>query len=530
MTVRTRFAPSPTGYMHIGGMRTALFCWLWARHNQGTFILRIDDTDAQRNLDAALDPIFRAFRWLGLQWDEGPEVGGPCGPYFQSQRQHLYRAALDTLLAAGHAYRDFDTAEQIAEDRQQAEAQKRPYLSSRRSLELAPAVRERWVAEGRPHVVRLLVPRDRKVAVDDAVRGHVEWDCGLMPDPVLMRSDGSFLYNFATVVDDAHMQITHVIRAEEHLTNTAVQVLLHEALQHPPPVFAHIPFITAPGSTKKLSKRDLDKLRQSPQLKKLFERADAVFPRLGLGNSTTLSPLMVEYYERLGYLPEAVLNTLARLGWSLDDKTEIMSLPTIIEHFTLERIVKAPAGFDPEKLQSFQAHWMGQRSLDEKVDGVLPFLKALPAFAGAADGPPAVDREYLRRVLLAIGDRLKVFSDILEFDEFFQAGDEPAYDEKAFRARFLDAPEADGLLAVLRDELAAAEPFEASHLESLVHDFAARQGLKMGQIVHPLRLAVTGKSTGVGLFEALALFGRERCLRRIDHARQQIARARTGAS
>lgn len=529
MTVRTRFAPSPTGYMHIGGMRTALFCWLWARHNQGTFILRIDDTDAQRNVEAALAPIFRAFRWLGLDWDEGPEVGGPCAPYYQSQRQSLYQAALETLLAAGQAYRDFETPEQIAEDRKRAEEQKRPYVSSRRSLELSPAEQERLIAEGRNYVVRLLVPRERKVAVDDAVRGHVEWDCGLMPDPVLMRSDGSFLYNFATVVDDAHMQITHVIRAEEHLTNTAVQVLLHEALGHPPPLFAHIPFITAPGSTKKLSKRDLDKLRQSPQLKKLFERADAVFPRLGLGDSTTLSPLMVEYYERLGYLPEAVLNALVRLGWSLDDKTEVMSRQTMIEHFTLERIVKSPAAFDPDKLQSFQVHWMGQRSLEEKIAGVLPYLKTLPAWAtaqAAGDELP-IDRDYLRQVLLAVGDRLKVFSDILEFDEFFQVGDEPVYEEKAFRTRLLNVPEAEGLLAELREVLAAAEPFEAAHLDAVIHQFAHQRGLSMGQIVHPLRLAVTGKSTGVGLFEALALFGRERCLRRIDHARRQIALART---
>jgi glutamyl-tRNA synthetase len=540
--VRTRFAPSPTGYMHIGGMRTALFCWLWARHTGGTFILRIDDTDQQRNVEAALAPIFRAFRWLGLNWDEGPDVGGPHAPYFQSQRSHLYRAAVERLLTDGKAYYDFETPEQIAADRQAAEAAKRPYLSARRSWELTDAERQQRRADGQPCVVRLLIPRERKIAVDDAVRGHVEWDCGLMPDPVLMRTDGSFLYNFATVVDDAEMRITHIIRAEEHLTNTAVQALLHEALGNPPPVFAHIPFITAPGSSKKLSKRDLDKLRSSPQLKKLFDRADQVFPRLGLGDSTTLNPVMVEYYERLGYLPAGILNGLARLGWSLDDKTELMSLDTIIEHFTLDRIVKAPAAFDPEKLQSYQAHWMSRLSIEEKIEGCWPFLQASlsggrqpPEWASeakpsdteresnqGADAPRSERRAHLAAVLTAVGDRLKVFSDILDFDEFFQPGDEPVLDEKGFQQRFVNAPEAAGLLAAIREQLATVEPFDAPTLDKLVHDFVAAQGIKIGQIIHPLRLAVTGKSVGVGLFEALAIFGRERCLRRIDHVLQRI--------
>jgi glutamyl-tRNA synthetase len=508
MTVRTRFAPSPTGYMHIGGMRTAFFVWLWARHTGGQFILRIDDTDQQRNVEAALEPIFRAFRWLGLDWDEGPDVGGPFGPYHQSQRTHLYREAVNRLLADGQAYRDFETPEQVAADRKEAEAAKRNYVSGRRSLQVDAATREQWHAEGKPSVVRLLVPRERKVAVDDHVRGHVEWDCGLMPDPVLMRSDGSVLYNFATVVDDAHMQITHVIRAEEHLTNTAVQVLLHEALGHTPPEFAHIPFITAPGSTKKLSKRDLEKLRNSPQLKKLFDRADEVFPLIGLGNSTTLNPVMVEYYERLGYLPAGILNALARLGWSLDDKTEILSLDEIVQHFTLDRVIKSPAALDPEKLQSYQAHWMNQLSIEEKIDGCVPFLEQA--------GWPVPGGEFLGELLTAIGDRLKVFSDILDYREFFVADDELVYDDKAVQKRLSDAPEAPGLLRSLQAELATIEPFDTSTLEKLVHDFAEQQGVKIGQIIHPLRLGVTGKSVGIGLFETLALLGRERCLKRME--------------
>lgn len=513
LPVRTRFAPSPTGYMHIGGMRTALFCWLWARHNAGTFILRIDDTDQQRHVEEALEPIFRAFRWLGLNWDEGPDIGGPFGPYYQSQRSHLYKDAVETLLAAGHAYRDFDTPEQIAADRQAAEAAKQNYVTIRRSLELSPQQQADLSAQGKPSVVRLLVPRDKKVAVDDAVRGHVEWDCALMPDPVLMRSDSSFLYNFATVVDDAQMQITHIIRAEEHLTNTAVQALLHDALGNPRPVFAHIPFITAPGSTKKMSKRDLLKLKNNPALKKMFDRADDVLPQLGWGDSSTLHPVMVEYYERLGYLPAGILNALSRLGWSLDDKTEYMSLDTVIQNFTLDRIVKAPAGFDPEKLQSYQAYWMNQLPLDEKIAGCEKYLQRRQEVAGA---DTAIDREFLGRVISMLGERLRVFSDILDYPEFFlPAGAALTYDEKAFQQRLVTAIEAPGLLKKVAELIFAAESFDAATLDKAVHDFVTAEGIKIGQIVHALRIAVTGKAVGAGLFETLALLGRETCVERI---------------
>ena len=216
--------------MHIGGMRTALFCWLWARKNRGQFILRIDDTDQQRNIDAALGPILDAFRWLGLDWDEGPEVGGPYAPYFQSQRRASYDAALKKLLDAGRAYRDFETPEETQAQRESAEKEKRVYISSRASLSLSNDEVLQRIAEGKAFVVRLLVPRGDKVVIDDHVRGRVEWDCSLMPDPVVARSDGSPLYNFATVVDDAALEITHVIRAEEHLPNTPIQVLIHRAL------------------------------------------------------------------------------------------------------------------------------------------------------------------------------------------------------------------------------------------------------------------------------------------------------------
>jgi glutamyl-tRNA synthetase len=505
--------------MHIGGMRTALFAWLWARHNNGTFILRIDDTDQERNVESALGPIFRAFEWLGLNWDEGPKVGGPFEPYYQSKRSSLYREAVDRLLAEGKAFKDFDPPDVIAEDRKHADANKQTYINVRRSLELSADEQQRLEAAGTPYVVRFLVPRDQKIAIDDAVRGHVEWDCALMPDPVIMRSNGTFLYNFATVVDDAQMEITHVIRAEEHLTNTPVQALIHNALGNPLPVFAHIPFITAPGSTKKMSKRDLEKMRNNQHLKKMFDRADVVFPQLGLGDSTTLNPVMVEYYERMGYLPAGILNALSRLGWSLDGSTEIMSLGEVIRNFTLERIVKAPAGFDPEKLQSFQQHWMNALPLEEKINGCLPLLVQAKVITEPIDSET---RTLVGQVIVAMADRLRVFSDVLDYGEFFVADEAMSFDEKAFQQRLRDAVEAKELLTELRSELEAAPTFDAPTLDKLVHDFVEQKQIKIGQVVHALRVATTGKSVGVGLFDALESLGKDRALRRIDRAIARI--------
>ncbi len=521
MTVRTRFAPSPTGYMHIGGMRTALFNWLWARHNGGQFILRIDDTDQERNVESALTPILHAFRWLGLDWDEGPEVGGPHAPYFQSKRGHLYRQALETLLQTGKAYRDFDPPEVTQADREAAEKEKRPFLNIRRSLDLSEFEREESLAEGRPHVVRFLVDRAAKVSINDHIRGHVEWDCGLIADPVICRGDGSPLYNFATVVDDAQLEISHVIRAEEHLTNTAVQAMLFDALGHARPEFAHIPFVAAPGSKEKLSKRTkkLEKYRTSPQFKKLFDIADEVLPKMGLQPGESLNPVMVSYYEAVGFLPAGILNGLSRLGWSYDDKTENMSLDFVTEHFTLDRVVKGPAGLDPDKLLAFQEHWMGRLSTQEKVDACLSFL-VKAKFIGAPI--EAADVRFVTHLVDALGDRLKLFSDVLSYDEYFVSDAELAFDEQAFEKRLRKPEEAAPLLREFREQLAGAKSFEAPALEALLQQWVAEQGIKIGQIIHALRVATTGKPVGPGMFDCLALLGKERCLARIDRALKLI--------
>ena len=515
--VRTRFAPSPTGYMHIGGMRTALFNWLFARHHGGQFILRIDDTDEARNQETALGPILRAFRWLGLNWDEGAEIGGPYGPYFQSQRGELYRAAAERLIAGGHAYRDYSTPEEIKVDRDAADREKRPYVNIRRSLELTDAQRAQYEAEGKPWVLRFLVPRGGKVQLTDLIRGEVEWDTSLMVDPVIMRANGSPLYNFATVIDDAQMQISHVIRAEEHLSNTPTQLLLHQALGNTLPQFAHVPYVAAPGSKEKLSKRKIDQYRKNPQFKKLFERADEVFPKIGLQGSAALDPVMVEYYERIGYLPAGVLNALGRLGWSLDDKTEIMSLPAMVENFTLERVVKAPAGLDPDKLFNYQSHWMKELPLDEKVAGCLPYLVDAGWITSPVD---EATRSRVAKIVHALGDRLKLFSDILDTEYFFR--DEYPIDAKMFQKRVQKAgvPE---LLREFRGRMATIEPFTVEALEAALNAFAAEKNVPAGDLIHALRLSTTGSAVGAGVYDCLVLLGREKSLERIDRSLEQAA-------
>lgn len=521
-SVRTRFAPSPTGYMHIGGMRTALFNWLWARHNGGQFVLRIDDTDQDRNIEAALQPILDAFRWLGIDWDEGPEVGGPYEPYFQSQRGDLYSAAAEQLLAAGKAFRDFDPPELEAADREAAQKEKRDFLNVRRSLELSASEIEDRVAQGQPHVIRLLVDRTATVALDDGVRGHVEWECARMADPKLVRSNGRPLYNFATVVDDRQLEISHVLRGEEHLTNTAVQLLIYQALEATAPQFFHIPFITAPGTSKKLSKRDLARYRNNPQFRKMFMRADELFPRLGYGDSERLNPVMVEYYERIGYLPEAIFNALSRLGWSYDDKTENMSRDFVVSNFDLGRIVKSPAGLDTDKLDSYQLHWMNQLTLEQKIEGALPYLQQVGLLP---EQLAPEQRDYLGQVITALGERLKVFSDILDVEYFFS--DSIDFDAKAFKKRIRKegVPQ---LLGEFRSELAACSPWTAEAIEQRLQAFVERHEISAGLMIHALRISTTGQPNGPGVYECVELVGQQRSLDRIDQALAQATTADEG--
>ena len=335
--VRTRFAPSPTGFLHIGGVRTALFNWLYSRRHGGQFILRIDDTDRQRNVEEALEPILNGFRWLGIDWDEGPEVGGDAGPYYQSQRNELYQEAVDRLLASGHAYRDYATAEELQEEREKAQAAKERFVYSRRFMAENDEDRQRYEAEGRAAVVRLKMPREGQCRFEDAVRGPMELDWAREQDQVIQRADGSFIYHLASVVDDETMGISHVIRAEEHLSNTARQIFIAEALGYTLPTYAHLPYVAEPGSKNKLSKRKLEKYLKNPDFAALTARGQAIAEAVGLSTSAeTFNPVIVDFYETVGYLPEALLNYLLLLGWSLDDKTEHFSRREMVEQFSLQ--------------------------------------------------------------------------------------------------------------------------------------------------------------------------------------------------
>ncbi len=484
MSVRTRFAPSPTGFLHIGGVRTALFNWLLARHLGGQFILRIDDTDQQRHVEGALSRILDGFRWMGMDWDEGPEVGGPHGPYFQSERSEGYTRAAAALVASGHVYRDYSTQAERDADR---EAQKSHKVAYRfREKPIIEADRARFDAEGRPFGLRFRVPADRTLVVHDLIKGDVEQKSGEIGDFVIVRPDGMPLYNFASAVDDVAMEITHVVRAEEHLSNTFSQLLIFEALGAPLPAFAHVPYVAEPGSKSKLSKRKTEEYA-------------------GRG----VLVLLNQYVEK-GYLPDAMMNYLARLGWSLDASQEIFTRAELVGKFTLDRVNSSPASHDPDKLFWIQGEWMKTLTLDRKVDGALPYLVR----EGLASEPiaPAL-RARISAVVEALGDRLKVFSDILTLGRYFFT-ETLTHDPDAVKKR-LRKDGVPQLLAELDEVLAATEPFDVPTLEKAVHDYAESHQHPMGQVVNPLRVATTGQGVGPGLYDCLAILGRDSCRARI---------------
>jgi len=514
--VRTRFAPSPTGYLHIGGVRTALFNWLFARKHGGQFILRIDDTDQERNVKEALRPILEGFRWLGLDWDEGAEVGGPHGPYYQSQKLEHYQSAAQILIDKGHAYWDFASEEEVKAERAAAEAEKRSFLYSRRWMAETVEQRARFEAEGRKGLVRLKMPREGACRLHDHVRGDVQVEWAREQDHVIQRADGTVLYNLANVVDDYDMRISHVIRAEEHLSNTPRQIFIAQGLGYSLPEYAHVPFVAEPGSKNKLSKRKIAQYLKNPDFKKVYEQGQAIAEAIGLQTSAdTFNPVIVDFYKQVGYLPGAILNYLVLLGWSLDDKTEFFTRQQMIELFSLERVNKSPASFDPKKLDAFQDRYMQALPMDDRTALVIPYLERVGLFPSV---PESKDLQSLQEILRAAGDRIKVAGDIVDYDFFFVTDERLQYDEAAFEKRIRKPPEAAGLMRKFRDQLATVEPFDAATLDQQMQEFVKTEGISVGQIIHALRVAVTGKAIGFGLFESLAILGRERCMARISQA------------
>ncbi|MFN5756308.1 MAG: glutamate--tRNA ligase, partial [Planctomycetia bacterium] len=500
--------------LHIGGVRTALFNWLFARKHGGAFILRIDDTDVARNLEEALEPILSGLKWLGIDWDEGPGVGGPHAPYFQSQRAEGHRAAAQKLLALGHAYRDFARPEELDEERKAAQAAGTPFLYSRRFAAFDDATAARFEAEGRQSVVRLKMPREGALVIDDAVRGRVEFAWEREQDHVIQRADGSCLYHLASVVDDHDLEITHVIRAEEHLSNTPRQAFIAMSLGYPLPAYAHLPLVAEPGSRTKLSKRKLAQYLKNADFKQISEHGTKIAERIGLApEADTFNPVIVDFYREVGYLPWAIDNYMALLGWSYDDKTEFFSREDLIRGFTLERINSSPASFDPKKLWAVQDHYMHALSTDEKLTVMLPFLTKAKL---VADPPAAAAVETVRRVIEASGDRLKVAGDILGYADFFLL-EEPVMEEAAVKQR-LAKPGVKPLLEQAIEAFKSVEPFAPAELEAACKRIVEPAGMKIGDLIHPIRVAITGKTVGPGLYDCLAILGREQSLARLTRA------------
>jgi len=517
MTVRTRFAPSPTGYLHIGGVRTALFNYLYARQNGGQFILRIDDTDAQRNVAESLQPILDGFKWLGLDWDEGAEKGGPYGPYYQSQRLDRYREAVRQLLDKGLAYWDYAKQEETNAEMEAAEREKRPKIYSRRWMAETAADRARFEAEGRSGSVKVKMPREGVCRFADAVRGEVEVQWATEQDIVIQRSDGTVTYNLASVVDDFDMKITDVIRAEEHLSNTPRQIFILEGLGYSRPKYAHVPPVAEPGSKNKLSKRKIPQYLKNADFKKIYDHAKAIADRIGVvAAPESFNPVLIDFYKQVGYLPAALLNYLVLVGWSLDGNREDFTLAQMTELFTLARVIKDPASLDVKKLFAFQARYMQSLPTAEKVEEVLPFLVR----AGLAS-----ERAFVTAVVEAAGPRLTVAGDILEYDYLFlpddRIGFDPAAATKHVGAAYKGAASVPSLVEVLtklRAVVAATEPFTHDTLKAAAEALAQADGAKSGPLSQVLRIAATGREVGFSAYDTLALLGRERCLTRIDRA------------
>ena len=458
--VRVRFAPSPTGHLHVGGARTALFNWLFARHHGGRFILRIEDTDRSRSTDANIDLIVDALRWLELDWDEGPPAAG----YRQTERFELYRAHAERLVAAGRAYYCDCPPAQLEAERKAAEARKETFRYSGRC-------RERGLAAG---ALRLRIPAAGATVVQDLINGPVEFDHRQLDDWILVRTDGTPTYNFCAVVDDVDMRISHVIRGNDHLSNTPKQVLCYEALGYPVPAFAHVSLILGPDRGR-LSKRH--------------------------------GATSVQAYREQGILPEAMVNYLVRLGWSHGDQ-EIFTRAELIERFDIKDVSASGAVFDQTKLE-----WLSQEYIKRSDEARLAAL-VRPFLAEA--GLTAPDDARLAAMLETLRERAKTLREMVEVGRFYF--ERPAGYDDAARAK-LFTPAGTERLGMLIKRLQAVEPFTAAALEALYRELVAAMGLKLVDLAQLTRLAVTGRTASPPLFDVLALLGREEVLARLRTAR-----------
>ena len=478
MTVRVRFAPSPTGSLHIGSVRTILYDYFFARQNGGALILRIEDTDQDRLVAGAIDSIYDGLLWLGIKWDEGPREGGPHAPYIQSERLALYRGHAEKLIASAHAYYCFCSKERLAEVRRQQEQRRELTRYDRLCRRIAPAeAAER--AKGEPHVIRLKVPDGETLVLDDLVYGRVEWSSDTIEDQVLLKSDGYPTYHLAVVVDDHVMGITHVMRAEDWLPSTPKHILLYRYLGWTMPPHAHLPNVLGPDG-RKLSKRH---------------------------GATAVSQFRAD-----GYLPEALINYLALLGWASGTEEEVFSLDDLVHRWRLEHVQKSGAKWDKERLDFFNGIWIRKLSVDELVTRLEPFV------------PAEWDRELLRRIAPHIQERIKTLKDAAELVAFLFT-DDLAYDAKLLVPKKQDPAGTVELLSKATVVLRYLDPFVHDRIETALKGIAAEIGWKQGDVNLPVRVAVTGRTVGPPLYESLEVLGKERALERIDRAIDALGKA-----
>jgi glutamyl-tRNA synthetase len=473
---RVRFAPSPTGYLHVGGARTALFNWLYARHIDGTFVLRIEDTDTERSSTDMVTGILDGLRWLGLTWDEGPDVGGPHAPYYQSERLDRYRAAASQLLESNLAYRCYCTPERLRDERERAEQRGEAWQYDRACLALGEAARASLDASGAPFALRFRV-RPGTTAFDDAVHGRIEFDAANIEDFVILRSDRHPTYHLSVVVDDVDMQITDVIRGDDHISNTPKHVLLFEALGAPVPRFAHVPLILG-ADKKRLSKRH--------------------------GATSVME------YERQGYLAPAMVNFLALLGWSPGGDREVMSIDELVELFSVDDISGGNAVFNTEKLDWMNAQYVARMPVEALAAAILPSL----AQARLETSPLVTDQGKFFRLVELLRPRIKRLTDFIEQARPLLAST-IEYDAEAL-TKHVTTPGMAEHMAELAASLTPIAPFDEQHVETAVRGTASVRGIKAGALIQAVRVALTGRAASPGLFEMIALLGREETIARID--------------
>lgn len=488
-SARTRFAPSPTGIMHIGGVRTALYDWLLARKTGGEFILRIEDTDRSRYMEKAEHSIMEALRWLGLDWDEGPDTGGKNGPYIQSQRLEIYHAVVRKLLASGHAYEDDTTPEELEKLRAQQKAARQPPGYDNRGRFRTEKDIEKSRSNGLPITVRMRVPDSEIVRINDIVRGILEFDLSKLQDFVILKSDGYPTYHLAHVVDDYEMEVSHVIRGEEWISSAPRHFLIHRALGWESPDYVHVPLILGKDRSK-LSKRH--------------------------GATSAL-----EYRDK-GFLPEAVLNFLALMGYSPADESEVMSIDEMIERFSLGRILQHPAIFDDEKLEWLNGVHIRRLSNDQLLERVIPILEQPESKNGLPDSVARpIDYIYLSKLLPLVHERLKTLNDIVDAVDFFFVED-VSLNLEELPGRKSDYEIAKNALeqsVALLNEIDLIKPNE---VESKFRFLVDSLGLKAGQVFTPIRVAITGKRFAPPLFETIVGIGRDRTISRIAKAIDEL--------